>query len=264
MSGGPDRKASTLPNALFLDMPPPPALLLVDDNPELLSLLKEELSGPHRVRVATGPEEAWDQLQSDPPDLLVCDARIPGTGPALCRRVQRTEEVPSIPIVLLGTPDDPEAEEDADVPPAHAVADAVLDKPFSVDDLRECLEWYLPSWERPALADEESAFLKQVAQTVERRLHDPDFTVAALAEAMDLSQRHLARRLRAEADTSPAKFIRTRRIERAKALLENDPDTVQATREAVGFRSASHFSQVFREAVGIPPSTYRDKNADSL
>lgn len=250
-------------------MSAPPALLLVDDNPELLSLLKEELSGPHRVRVATGPEEAWDQLQSDPPDLLVCDARIPGTGPALCRRVQRTEEVPSIPIVLLGTPDaaeadDSDAEEDApDPPPAHAVADAVLDKPFSVDDLRECLEWYLPSWERPALADEESAFLKQVAQTVERRLHDPDFTVAALAEAMDLSQRHLARRLRAEADTTPAALIRTRRIERAKALLENDPDTVRATREAVGFRSASHFSQVFREAVGIPPSAYRDQNADT-
>jgi AraC-like DNA-binding protein len=249
-------------------MPAPPALLLVDDNPDLLSLLKEELAGAHRVRVATGPEEAWDQLQSDPPDLLVCDAQIPGTGPALCRRVQRAEAVPSIPIVLLGTPDAPDAddsdaEEDADVPPAHAVADAVLDKPFSVDDLRDHLDRYLPAWERPALADEESAFLKQVAQTVERRLHDPDFTVAALAEAMDLSQRHLARRLRAEADTSPAALIRARRIERAKALLENDPDTVRAVGEAVGFRSASHFSQVFREAVGIPPSAYRDENADT-
>ena len=245
-------------------MPAPPALLLVDDNPDLLALLKEELSGSHRVRVATGPEEAWTHLQNHPPDLLVCDAKIPDTGRALCRRVKTTDEVPSMPIVLLDTPGDPDAD-DPDIDednPVETVADSVLEKPFSVDDLRERVDRYLPSWECPTLAEEESPFLKQMAQTVERRLHDPDFTVAVLAEAMDLSQRHLTRRLKDEADTSPAALIRDRRIERAKSLLEKDPETVRAVGEAVGFRSASHFSQVFRDAVGTPPSSYRDRQAN--
>jgi transcriptional regulator GlxA family with amidase domain len=98
-------------------------------------------------------------------------------------------------------------------------------------------------------------------QVVERQLHDPSFTVADLADAMDLSRRHLTRRLRGEADTTPAALIRARRIERAKCQLEKNPDTVREVGAAVGFQSASHFSQTFREEVGCPPTVYRDRHA---
>jgi AraC-like DNA-binding protein len=235
----------------------PPDILLVDDNPELLALLKKEFSGPHHVRVATNGREAWQNIQDDPPDLLVCDAQIPKTGAALCRRVKMAEDVPSMPAVLLGEP--------PGGPPAsdRLGVDAVVRKPFSVSDLRQCVDRYLPSRTFPEFPNAESPFLEQVLQVVERRLHDPDFAVEALATAMGLSPRHLTRRLQDEADTTPAALIRARRIERAKAYLKTNPATVWKAGEAAGFRSASHFSQVFREAVGVSPSTYRDRHADT-
>jgi len=236
-------------------MPGPPIILLVDDNAELLTLLKEELAGPHRIRMATDGDDAWTQIQDDPPDLLVCDAEISGPSQALCLHVKETPDVPSMPIVLLGTPSD-------DAPGVDALGvDAVVTKPFSVSDLRQRIDRYLPSLAISEFSGAGSVFLKRVVRVVERRLHNPDFAVEALAEAMDLSRRHLTRRLQAAAETTPAALIRSRRIERAKVLLAKRPETIREVGKAVGFRSASHFSSRFREEVGLSPSEYVKQHA---
>lgn len=234
----------------------PSTVLLVEDNAELRALLQKELANPHRVRVAANGAEAWAQIQDDPPDLVLCDAEMPGReGPMLCQRIREDADLSSIPILLLG-----EVGGDGESP-VPRTADTVVRKPFSAADLRDQIDRYLPARELPEFPDTGGAFLKKVVRTIERQLHDPDFSVAELAEAMDLSRRHLTRRLRGEADTTPAALIRARRIERAKRQLEKDPDTVCEVGAAVGFQSASHFSQTFREAVGCPPSTYRDQHA---
>jgi YesN/AraC family two-component response regulator len=236
----------------------PSTVLLVEDNAELRALLQKELADPHRVRVAANGAEAWTQIQSDPPDLVLCDAEMPGReGPMLCRRIRADADLSSIPILLLG-----EVGGDGESP-VPRTADTVVHKPFSAAELRDQVDRYLPSRELPELPDTGGAFLKKVVQTIERQLHDPSFTVAELAEAMDLSRRHLTRRLRGEADTTPAALIRSRRIERAKCQLEKNPDTVWEVGAAVGFQSASHFSQTFRKEVGCPPSTYRDRHAEA-
>lgn len=234
----------------------PSTVLLVEDNAELRALLRKELAGSHRVRVAANGEEAWRQIQSDPPDLLLCDADVPGlNGKMLCRRVKEDDVLPSIPVLLLG-----DVPRDDRAAPSNT-PDEVLEKPFSTDQLRRHVERYLPVREFPALPDTKGEFLRKVVRAIERQLHDPDFTVADLADTMDLSRRHLTRRLKGEADTTPAALIRARRIERAKRQLEENPKTVREVGEMVGFRSASHFSQAFREQVGCPPSTYRDRHA---
>lgn len=235
----------------------PSTVLLVEDNDELRALLQRELSGPHRIHGAANGEEALAQIREDPPDLLLCDAEMPGReGPTLCRRVKADADLPSMPILLLGEIAENNGSTNGDT------ADGVVSKPFSTTELRDQMDRFLPSRNLPSLPGAGGAFLRTVVQTIERQLHDPDFTVAQLAEAMDLSRRHLTRRLRSEADTTPAALIRARRIERAKQQLEKDPDTVREVGEAVGFQSPSHFSQAFREKVGCPPSSYRDRHTE--
>jgi AraC-like DNA-binding protein len=53
----------------------------------------------------------------------------------------------------------------------------------------------------------------------------------------------------------------TRRIERAKALLDRGDLTVTDVCFAVGCQSLGTFSTRFTELVGMPPSTYRDDAA---
>jgi len=234
----------------------PSTVLLVEDNDELRALLQKELTGPHRVHVAADGHEALTQIRKNPPDLLLCDADMPERGGAiLCERIRDAADLPSMPILLLGEG----AEEDE-----HFFGQAAVDvvsKPFSAAELRDQMDRYLPSRGLPEFSGVAGRFLQNVMQVIERQLHDPDFTVANLAEAMDLSRRHLTRRLRGEADTTPAALIRARRIERAKCQLEKNPDTVREVGAAVGFQSASHFSQTFRQEVGCPPTVYRDRHA---
>jgi AraC-like DNA-binding protein len=234
----------------------PSTVLLVEDNAELRALLRKELSDPHRVQVAGDGEEAWEKIRANPPDLLLCDADVPGlNGEALCRRVKADTALPSIPVLLLGDA----SRDQCDAP--DGIPDDVVRKPFSAAELCEQVDRYLPTRTLPELPDTGSAFLKKVVRAIERQLHDPGFTVAELADRMDLSRRHLTRRLKGEAETTPAVLIRARRIERAKQRLEENPDTVREVGETVGFQSASHFSQAFREQVGCPPSIYRDRHA---
>src|SRR5499427_4654703 len=53
-------------------------LLLVDDNPMVLAMLQQALSSLARVTTATDAADALLKAVDDPPDLLVCDYRMPG------------------------------------------------------------------------------------------------------------------------------------------------------------------------------------------
>jgi len=63
--------------------------------------------------------------------------------------------------------------------------------------------------------------------------------------------------------TAPAAYIRARRLERARALLADDPPSVAAVAEAVGFRSASAFTNAFHRATGQVPTDYVREHDDA-
>ncbi len=55
----------------------------------------------------------------------------------------------------------------------------------------------------------------------------------------------------------PSQWIRQRRLSRAKELLESTAMTVTDICFASGFENVSHFSRLFKEHFGTPPSSYR-------
>ncbi|MFD4701025.1 helix-turn-helix transcriptional regulator [Streptomyces niveus] len=64
----------------------------------------------------------------------------------------------------------------------------------------------------------------------------------------------------AENGTSPAAWIRHRRLERCRLDLANprlNARPIQAIAERWGFTNPTHFSRLFRAAYGIPPRDYR-------
>jgi AraC-like DNA-binding protein len=59
----------------------------------------------------------------------------------------------------------------------------------------------------------------------------------------------------------PSQWIRQRRLTRAKELLESTEMTVTDICFSLGFENVSHFSRLFKEHYGNPPSTYRKVEA---
>ena len=107
-----------------------PAVLLVDDDPTLLSVLSRRVSrAGYDVRTASSGPDALRQLEQGWPSLLVVDLMMPGMdGFELCRRVKQLAD---LPIIVLSAVDDSEAKISA----LELYAEDYVTKPFDPDEL---------------------------------------------------------------------------------------------------------------------------------
>ncbi|MGO1055404.1 helix-turn-helix domain-containing protein [Crossiella sp. CA198] len=83
--------------------------------------------------------------------------------------------------------------------------------------------------------------------------------IPALARAAMVSQAHFSRTFKHAFGETPHRYLLTRRLERAQALLRNRKLTVTQVCLAVGFTSLGSFSTQFRRFVGESPSSYRER-----
>jgi AraC-like DNA-binding protein len=100
------------------------------------------------------------------------------------------------------------------------------------------------------------ALLRQVRDRIDRDYVQP-LDVEALARGVHMSAGHLSREFKRVYGESPYSYLMTRRIERAKALLDRGDLSVTEVCFAVGSSSLGTFSTRFTELVGVPPSVYR-------
>jgi DNA-binding response OmpR family regulator len=107
-----------------------PAILLVDDDPTLLSVLSRRLSREGLdVRTAQSGDAALKSLEQAWPALLVVDLMMPGMdGFELCRRVKR---IADLPIIVLTAVDASESK----VRALEEYAEDYVTKPFDPGEL---------------------------------------------------------------------------------------------------------------------------------
>jgi len=107
-----------------------PALLLVDDDPTLLSVLARRMAREgYEVLTAPSGAQALQQLEQRWPSLLIVDLMMPGMdGFELCARVKR---IADLPIIVLSAVDASEAK----VRALEEYAEDYVTKPFDPDEL---------------------------------------------------------------------------------------------------------------------------------
>ena len=91
---------------------------------------------------------------------------------------------------------------------------------------------------------------------IDERLDAP-WDVAELASGVNLSPSRFAYLFRREMGMSPARFVKQRRLDRARDLLETTFLSVKEVMVTVGFSDASHFTRNFREHHGLGPRAWR-------
>jgi len=107
-----------------------PAVLLVDDDPTLLSVLSRRVArAGYEVRTARSGSAALKQLEAGWPALLVIDLMMPEMdGFELARRVK---QIADLPIIVLSALDASEAK----VTALELYAEDYVTKPFDPDEL---------------------------------------------------------------------------------------------------------------------------------
>jgi transcriptional regulator GlxA family with amidase domain len=92
---------------------------------------------------------------------------------------------------------------------------------------------------------------------------DGRMTVNILAEKVGLSRRELLRLLQKETGQTPSEILNTRRLERARSLVQHSHLPLAAVAQAVGFSSQSHLTLRYREMYEVTPAQDRRQRQGS-
>jgi DNA-binding NtrC family response regulator len=119
-----------------------PRILIVDDDPVLLEVLRDTIVlrlQPSMVESTTSSVEALTRLTVDCYDLVLCDSRMPPTnGMAFLDEVKMVR--PDLPVVLMTG----DIRESIKSQAAEKGAFAVLRKPFDRDEIIRVIRAALP------------------------------------------------------------------------------------------------------------------------
>jgi DNA-binding response OmpR family regulator len=110
-----------------------PRILVVDDEPDLVELVKHHLLREHYdVVTATDGEKALAEARRNVPDLVLLDLMLPGIdGLEVCRRLRAEPRTAHVPIVMLTA----KGEEADAVIGLSQGADDYVRKPFGIKEL---------------------------------------------------------------------------------------------------------------------------------
>ena len=108
-------------------------ILCVDDNPEVLKLMKMLLADEFDLELVTSAEQGLAFLRAKNPDLVLCDVMMPGMdGHAFSRAVKGDDTLKHIPIILVTARTGAEMLAEG----MKAGADDYISKPFDSTELK--------------------------------------------------------------------------------------------------------------------------------
>lgn len=249
-------------------------MLIVEDNDELLEIMRRVFSHYHNVLTARNGEEAMGVVASDQPDIIVSDVMMPVMdGLEMCRRMKADAETSHIPIILL-TARSTAADR---IECYEAGADGYIAKPFELDVLKARIEGFLrqrherqQAYRTADTADTgklqmsviDKMFMEKATREVETHLSDEDYDIGQLADAVCMSKSTLYRKIKSLTDMSPVEFLRSMRMKKSLRLINESPEiSISEVADACGFSSVRYFSRCFKEEYGVTPSEMRKNPA---
>ena len=108
-----------------------------------------------------------------------------------------------------------------------------------------------PAWQGAA------ATVSRALRLIQRGFLDDGKTVEDLADTLGMTARHLRRLFARHAGASPTAVATTRRVQRAKRLIDGTAMPMAAVAFAAGFASIRRFNAAFRAVYRRPPTALR-------
>jgi AraC-like DNA-binding protein len=105
--------------------------------------------------------------------------------------------------------------------------------------------------------------LLRARDLADARYREP-LDVATLARAAHVSPAHFTREFRRAFGETPHRYLLTRRLERAAALLRNTDRTVADICLSVGLTSVGSFTTSFGKLYGMSPTAYRSAHPPAV
>ena len=248
-----------------------PVLLIVDDNHEIRTILKDIFKDNYLILEAQDGEQALEIALKEIPDCIISDVMMPKLdGYDFTKAVKNNELTSFIPVILLTA----KVSDEAHLHGLKSTADAYLTKPFNNEIVKETVIQLLN--ERKKLHDRYSQelvlkptdivinsadekFLEKLQLVLDKELSNADYSADNFASFMGMSRMQLHRKLKSLLGVSTTEFLRKERIKMAATLLKKTNVTIAEIAYSVGFNDVSYFIRCFKEVYNCTPSEYQEK-----
>ena len=246
-------------------------LLLVEDNQEFRTFLKEQLEDFYRIVEAADGEEGERKAIEENPDLIISDIMMPKVdGIELCRRIKTNVQTSHIPVILLTA----RTADDIKINSYEVGADSYMSKPFNFDMLMVRIEKLIEQQERRkqefrknievnpsaiTITSVDEQLIQKCLEYIEKNMDNPEYGVEELSGDLGMVRMSLYRKLQSITGHTPTDFIRSIRLKRAAQLLQGSRLPIIEIANRVGFSSSSYFSKCFKEMFGMLPKQYAEE-----
>jgi signal transduction histidine kinase/DNA-binding response OmpR family regulator/streptogramin lyase len=250
-----------------------PLLLVVEDNKDVRSYIKDNLKTDYRILEAADGEDGWDKATEYIPDLIVSDVMMPKMdGFELCRKLKTDERTSHIPVILLTA----KAAKEDKLQGFETGADEYLMKPFDTDELKSRIKNLIEQrkrlhehfkgqgiidYEKAKLTSIDKKFLQKALSIITKNISHSEFGLESFAELLNVSRSVLHRKIVSLTGESPGDLIRYIRLKKAAQLIEQKFGNITEISLEVGFNNPGQFARSFQKQFGVSPSTYSQKFA---
>lgn len=244
-------------------------ILIVEDNPDLLTVMTDIISKYYNVITANNGQEGLDLAIKKVPDLILSDILMPVMdGMKMCIEIKEHPLACHIPIILLTAVDS----EENMIKGFEIGADAYITKPFNeylllsniknlIESREKMRQIYCPSpYFRNLLQTRDmdnSDFINACLNHIYENLENENYTLENLSENMNMSRSSLYRKIREATDLRPVDFIKKAKLNyAAKLILSNENWNINEISWKSGFSDAKYFSKCFLTEFGTHPSRF--------
>ncbi len=235
---------------------------------ELLTRLRADCDGAHRVYAALDWEDVAGAVERHPVDVIVVDPRFGSPATLTLAPVLELRRIyPATPFVIYTTLD-------AKTLPAIVTLSLSGINQLIIADVDDHPLQLCAIFERQpgvrvsdslalALAPHLSQLPPDVASALERVIHTPAAfdSVPDFAAAAKVSRRTIYRECERAALASPREILAAARALRAYALLREGDMAIEDVAEALGFSSPHHLAKIMRWASGMTTARARARIA---
>jgi len=242
------------------------SILIVDDNPDILSYLTDSLSSNYNILRAKQGKEALEILKTQHIDMVITDLMMPEMdGITLCNTIKRNIKFSHIPVIILTAKDESESENYG----LKMGADDYIAKPFVLSILKSKIHNMFAMRERVkahyktgeileddklAFSELDREFINKAFKTVNDNIDNVEFGVDDFCRSMAISRTGAQQKLRAIVGESVVEFIRRIRMEKAVDLLKTNKYTIAEISYMVGYNTPSYFTVTFKKFFGYLPN----------
>ena len=243
-------------------------ILVVDDDPEILDLMRDLLQGDYDLRFANNGLEAMALLKTEKVDLVISDIMMPEMdGIELFKTIRGDFELSHLPLILLTA----KAEIEDRILGIKAGADSYIPKPFHPDHLRARIETLIELRQqirtrytamednRELITGVQDPFFTSLLTFIDENLDDQSLSAEKLCQYLAISKSALYTKTKTLLDITPHGLINQRRLNKAVKLLQTTTLNVSEIIDQTGFNSRAHFYELFNKVYSCSPTEYRQK-----